>query len=57
MSQEKSVVFNITGDNATVIVHTSAPSFGCVEEIETEKEKSGQVGIMPISSTGSPGRG
>lgn len=57
MSQEKDVVINISGEHAVVHINTSAPIFGCVEEIETEKEDSGQVGITPFGSTGSPGRG
>jgi hypothetical protein len=57
MSEEKSIVINVTGENATVILHAAAPSFGlCQKESETEDLKEDYQGIATFGSTGSPRR-
>ena len=57
MSEEKNIVINVTGENATVILHAAAPSFGlCQKESETEDLNEGFQGIS-ANSTQSPSRG
>ena len=57
MSEEKSFVINVTGENATVILHAAAPSFGlCQKESETEDLKEDYQGVTTFGSTGSPSR-
>jgi hypothetical protein len=59
--KEKSIVINISGENAVVNINTGKYDFGCAclgELADTEQTSGEQEHLISArSSTGSPGRG